>query len=88
MQPKTNTTMTDLEFEDLVRYVSDNVDHDLDRYAMRMIDNRAPLPYELADQINHYADEWCLDNGIDPDEYYSDYDAEDVFMHDAYAFDA
>lgn len=76
------------EFEDLVRYVSDNVDHDLDRYAMRMIDNREPLPYELANQINDYADEWCRDNGIDPDEYYSDYDAEDVFMHDAYAFDA
>ena len=76
------------EFEDLVRYVSDNVDHDLDRYAMRAIENRQPVPYELADPINEYAEEWCNENGIDPDEYYGDYDAEDVFMHDAYAFDS
>lgn len=76
------------EFEDLVRYVSGNVDHDLDRYAMRMIENRNPLPYELSNPINDYAAEWCEENGIDPDEYYSDYDAEDVFMHDAYDFGA
>lgn len=76
------------EFEDLVHYVSDNVDHDLDRYAMRAIDNRGPLPYELANPINDYAAEWCEDHDIDPDEYYGDYDAEDVFMHDAYEFDS
>lgn len=74
------------QFEDMVRYVSDNVDHDLDRYAMRMIENRNPLPYELADSINDYAAEWCEENGIDPDEYYGDYDAEDIFMHDVYTF--
>lgn len=76
------------EFEDLVRYVSDNVDHDLDRYAMRMIEGRNPLPYELVNQINDYAEEWCNNNNIDPDEFYGDYDAEDIFMHDAYDFDA
>lgn len=80
--------MTQEEFEDLVSYVSDNIDHDLDRYAMRMIGEHNPLPYELADLINEYAEEWCNDNGIDPDEYYGEFGAEDVFMHDAYAFDS
>lgn len=80
--------MTPGEFEDLVRYVSDNVDHDLDRYAMRMIENRSPLPYELATLIDDLAEEWCNGVGIDPDEYYGEFGAEDVFMHDAYAFDS
>ena len=80
--------MTPGEFEDLVRYVSDNVDHDLDRYAMRMIENRRPLPYELAVQIDDRAEEWCNGVGIDPDEYYGEFEAEDVFMHNAYAFDS
>lgn len=76
------------EFEELVRYVSDNIEHDLDRYAMRVIGNREPLPSELADPINDYAAEWCEEHDIDPSEYYSWHDAEDVFMHDAYAFDS
>lgn len=80
--------LTQEEFEELVRYVSDNVDHSIDRYAMRAIERREPIPYELADPINDYASEWCEQNGIDEDEYYNDYDAEDVFMHDEYDYDS
>lgn len=81
--------MTDVEFEDLVRYVSNNVHHDLDRWAMRIMDEeRCPLPSEVADSIDSLAEEWCEENGIDPDEYYSEYGAEEVFWNDKYAFDA
>ena len=76
------------EFEELVQYVSDNIEHDLDKYAMRMIGNHQPIPSELSSTIDDLAEEWCNDNGIDPDEYYGEYSAEDVFMHDAYDFGA
>ena len=78
--------MSDIEFEQLVQYVSNNVSHDLDRRAWRLIGEREPLPYELEDEINSYAEEWCEENGIDVDEYYNNYDAEDIFMHDNYNF--
>lgn len=80
--------LSENEFEELVQYVSDNIEHDLDRYAMRMIGDRQPIPSELSSTIDDLAEEWCNDNDIDPDEYFGDYSAEDVFMHDAYNFDA
>ena len=81
--------MTREEFAELVSYVSRNIEHDLDRWALRIMnEDRCPLPSDVADSINDYAEEWCNENDIDPDEYWSDYDAEDVFFHDNYAFDA
>lgn len=80
--------LSDDEFEELVRYVSDHVDHEWDRIGMKYIEERSPIPYQLEGQINDYAEEWCNDNDIDPDEYWDEYSAEDVFMHDAYAFDS
>ena len=80
--------MTGTEFQDLVEYVSDNVNHVYDREAYELIGDRQPMPYELSDQIDEYAEEWCNENGIDPDEYYSEYSAEDVFFDDNYDFDA
>lgn len=78
--------LSEEQFAELVSYVSDHVDHDLDRWAYKMVwENREPLPYQVADPINEYAVEWCEENDIDPDEYYDDYDAEDVFTHDNYA---
>ena len=79
--------LSEQEFAELVSYVSENVEHDLDRWAHRIIGQREPLPDEVADPINEYAAEWCEENGIDPDEYYESYDAEDVFFHDNYEFD-
>ena len=79
--------LTDTRFNDLVTYVSENVSHDFDRRGWRMIENREPIPYELEDEINYYAEEWCEDNGIDEDEYYSNYGAESVFMHDNYEYE-
>lgn len=84
--------MTDIEFDELVKYVSDNVEHDLDRHAHRMIGEmrcglRDAEP-ELADSIDELAEEWCNDNGIDPYDYYAYYDVDDVFDHDKYDFDS
>lgn len=79
--------LSEQEFAELVSYVSSNVDHDLDRWAHRVMGNREPMPYQLADPINEFAAEWCSDNNIDPDEYSADYEAEDVFYHDNYEFD-
>ena len=76
------------EFEELVRYVSDHVDHEWDRIGMKYIEERSPIPYQLEGQINDYAEEWCNDNDIDPDEYWDEYNAEDVFLHPKYDYDS
>lgn len=80
--------MTDYEFQELVAYVSRNIDHDLDRHAYKLMGQHYPLLPELSANIDELAEEWCNDHGIDPDEYYSQYDAEDVFLDDYYDFDA
>ena len=85
--------MTDVEFEELViLYVSDNINHDLDRYSHRLIGEMrcslADTGTGLADTIDELAEEWCNDNGIDPNEYYNEYTADDIFDHDKYDFDA
>ena len=84
--------MDDLQFEELVQYVSDHIEHDLDRYASRQMDEmREPLYSacsELSDAIDSLAEEWCEDNGFDANDYYDYYNSEDVFMHTKYAFDA
>lgn len=83
--------MTEQEFSELVTYVSENMEHDQDRYAHRLMgEYRCGLSQtgtRLDEDINDLAEEWCEENGIDPDEYYSDYEAEDVFYHDNYEFD-
>jgi hypothetical protein len=76
------------DFDLLVKYVSDNIDHSLDRYAYKRIGMREPLPYEVADRIDELAVEWCENNGYTEDDYYDNYDAEDVFMSEQYDFDA
>lgn len=76
------------EFEELVQYVSDHVDHEWDRIGMKYIEERSPIPYQLEGQINDYAEEWCNDNDIDPDEYWDEYSAEDVFLHPKYDYDS
>lgn len=80
--------MTAEEFGELVSYVSRNIEHDLDNYAMRLIEERSGLPYQLEEAINDRAEEWCEDNDIDEDEYYDEHDAEEVFFHENYEFDS
>ena len=91
LQRKTNYTMTEQEFAELVRYVSENMEHDQDRYAHRQMGNfRCGLDQTgtgLDETINDLAEEWCNDNGIDVDEYWEEYGPDEVFFHDAYEFD-
>lgn len=83
--------MTKEEFAALVSYVSANMEHDQDRYAHRIMgEYRCGLAQTgtgLDEEINDLAEEWCNDNGIDPEEYYGYYEADDVFYHDNYEFD-
>lgn len=74
------------DFDLLVKYVSDNISHDYDRWGMRNYGNREPLPYQLEDAINDLAVEWCEENGYTEDDYYDNYTAEDVFMSDQYDY--
>lgn len=76
------------DFELLVKYVSDNIDHSLDQYAYKQIGKHYPLPSEVGDVIDELAVEWCEDNGYSEDDYYDNYTAEDVFMSEYYDFDA
>lgn len=84
--------LSEQEFEDLVRYVSDNVEHDLDRATYRIMDDYRcgvrDTGTGLAEAIDQYAEEWCEEHDIDTFEYYGYYDTDDVFFHDAYEFDA
>lgn len=86
MHAKFKSTMDD--FELLVKYVSDNIDHSLDQYAYKKIGKHYPLPSEVGDAIDELAVEWCEDNGYSEDDYYDNYTAEDVFMSEYYVFDA
>ena len=83
--------MTSEEFTQLVKYVSSNIEHDQDRYAHRIMgEYRCGLSEtgtDLDQTINDLAEEWCEDHNIDVNEYWDDYDADDVFYHDAYEFD-
>ena len=80
------------EFDELVQYVSDNIDHDLDRYAhRRMGQMREPLYSacpELHERIRDLVSDWCNDNDIDEDSVWENYDTDDIFEHDNYDFDA
>lgn len=92
MQRKHLIVMSDLEFEELVQYVSDNINHDLDRYAYnRMYKNREPLYSacpELAERISDLVSDWCMDNDIDEDDVWGEISTDDIFEHDKYNFDA
>lgn len=76
------------EFAQLVSYVSDNVSHDLDRYALKQIDHmREPLYIacpELDDEIRDRVSDWCQDNNVDEDDVWANFDTDDIFFHDNY----
>ncbi len=98
MQRKTNYSMAfykrihekdDLELIDkVVIYVSENINHDLDRYAYnRMGDMREPLYSacpELDERIAELVEEFLEDNDLDLSA--DDFDTEEIFMHDLYEY--
>lgn len=73
-------------FDLLVKYVSDNIDHSMDRYAYNQIGKRYPLPSQVEDAIDELAVEWFEENGYTEEDYYDNYTAEDVFLSDQYDF--
>ena len=81
--------MASYDINSVVRYVSNNINHDLDRYAYnKMSEMREPIYAacpELDERISDLVEEYLEDNDIDLSA--DDFDTEEIFMHDLYEYE-
>lgn len=72
--------MTQEQFFEATKFAMDRLDETDHARAMKQIGNREPLPYDVEDKIADGMDEWCSDNGLDPNEWRDIANEEEIFL--------